>query len=76
VKVIGKTLNFDITNISINADNPVWAFVVFQTNRDNGQLKDNAVFGHKNVRNLSTEIDGTRYPEESWDLDWDNNNCG
>jgi len=42
---------------------------VFQTNRDNSQLKDNGVFDHKNVRNLWIKIDGKRYPEESWDLD-------
>jgi len=75
MKVTGKTLHFDITNISRNVDNPVWTFVVFQTNRDNSQPKDNDVFDHKNVLNLSMEIDGKRYPEESWDLDWDNNYC-
>jgi hypothetical protein len=32
------------------------------------------VFGHKIVRNLSIEIDGQPYPEQSWDLEWDNNN--
>lgn len=71
MKVTGKTLNFNITIISRIVDNPFWTFVVFQTNRDNSQLKDNGVFGHKHVWNLSMETDGQRYPKESWDLDWD-----
>jgi hypothetical protein len=29
---------------------------------------------HVNLRNLWLEIVGKRYPEESWDLDWDSNN--
>jgi len=49
MKVTGKTLNFNITIISRIVDNPFWTFVVFQTNRDNSQLKDNGVFGHKHV---------------------------
>jgi hypothetical protein len=72
--VIENTLNIDITSIYRNVYNVVWEFVVFQTNRFNNQLKDNSIFDHVNVRNLWMEIDGERYPEESWDLDSDNNN--
>jgi hypothetical protein len=72
-KVSGTTLNLDITNIYRNVTNPVWAFVVFQINRSNDQLKDNSIFDHVNVKMLRMEISGKCYPEESWDLDWENN---
>jgi len=65
MKVTEKTLNVDITSVFRNVDNPLWTVVVFQTNRDNSQLKDKGVFGHKIVRNLSMEIDGQPYPEQS-----------
>jgi len=72
MKVTGKSLTFDITNIYRNVLNPVWAFVVFQTNRFNNQQKDNSTFDHADVKNLWVELGGKRYPEESLDLDWDN----
>ena len=52
MKVTGKTLTFDITNIYRNVQNPIWAFVVFQKDRLNNQLKDNSTFDHANVKNL------------------------
>jgi len=36
-KITGKYLAFDITRIYRNVNNPVWAFIVFQTNRFNKQ---------------------------------------
>lgn len=69
--VSGKTLSLDITNIYRNVDNPVFAFVTFQVNRTNDQLKDNSSFDHVNVKNLHFEINGKRYPEEYLDLDFD-----
>ena len=74
MKVTGKSLTFDITNIYRNVQNPVWAFVVFQTNQLNNQEKDNSVFDHLDVRNLWLEVGGRRYPEESLNLDWDSDN--
>ena len=74
MNVTGKTLTFDITNIYRNVQNPIWAFVVFQTNKLGDQQKDNSTFDHANVKNLWIEVSGRRYPEESLDLDWDNNN--
>jgi hypothetical protein len=72
MKLTGKSLDFDITNIYKNVTNPLWAFVVFQTNRFNNQQKDNNTFDHVDVKNLWLEIGGKRYPEESLDLDWNN----
>jgi hypothetical protein len=60
MKVTGKTLNLDITNLYRDLTNPVWAFVVFQTNRLNSQLKDNSVFDHSTVKNIWMEISGKR----------------
>jgi len=73
MKVIGKTLHLDITNIYRNVTNPLWAFVVFQTSRSGNQQKDNSEFDHTDVKNLWMEVGGTRYPEEFWDLDFDEN---
>jgi len=74
MKVTGKSLTFDITNIYRNMQNPIWAFVVFQTNRLNNQQKDNSTFNHADVKNLWLEVSGRRYPEESLNLDWDSDN--
>jgi hypothetical protein len=65
MKVSGKSLALDITNIYRNVNNTVWAFVVFQTNRSNNQLKDNNTFVRTDVRNLCIEVGGERYPEEA-----------
>jgi hypothetical protein len=70
MKVTWKSLTFDITNIYTNVQNPIWAFVVFQSNRINNQLKDNSTFDHTNVKNLWIELSGRRYPEKSLDLNW------
>ena len=58
MKVTGKTLQLDITNIYRNATNPIWAFVVFQTNRLNSQLKDNSIFDRADFKNLWMEVGG------------------
>ena len=47
-----KSLAFDITNTYRNAQNPIWAFVVFHTNQSKDQQKDNNTFDHANVLNL------------------------
>jgi hypothetical protein len=72
MKVTGKTLNLDITNLYRHMTNPVWEFVAFQTNRLNNQLKDHSTFDHSSVKNIWSEISGKRYPRESWHLDFDN----
>jgi hypothetical protein len=74
MKVIVKSLTFDITNIYRNVQNPIWAFIVFLNNRLNNQQKDNSTFDHTNVKNLCIELSGRRYPEESLYLAWDTNN--
>ena len=48
----GQTLHINKTDIYRAVINPIWAFVVFQTNRLNDQLKNNSEFGHANVKNL------------------------
>ena len=74
MKVTRKSLTFDITNIYRNVQNPIWAFVVFQTNRLNNQQTDNSTFDHTDVRNLWLEVSGRWYPEESLNLEWDSDN--
>ena len=70
MKVTGKSLTADITNIYRSIQNHIWAFV-FQTNQLNNQQKDNKAFDHSDVKNLWIEVSGRRYPEETLDLDWD-----
>jgi hypothetical protein len=53
--------------------NTIWAFAVFQQNRSDNQQRNNNEFDHTDVKNLWLEVGGTRYPEESWDLDFDEN---
>lgn len=70
--VSGSTLSYDITNIFRNINKPLFGFVVFQTNRSKNQEKDTSIFEHCNVKNIWFEVNGKRYPDESLDLDWDN----
>jgi len=72
MKASRKTLDIDITNMYRNVTKPIWAFVL-QTNRSNKQLKDNSIFDHSNINNLWLEDGGKRYPEEFWNLDFENN---
>lgn len=71
MKVTGKSLTADITNIYRSIQNPIWAFVVFQKNRLNNQQKGNNTFDHSHIKNLWIEVSGRCYPEETLDLDWD-----
>jgi hypothetical protein len=73
LRVTGNSLNINITSAYKSVSNPVWAFVVFQTNRSNNQLKGNSIFYHTKVKNLWIEIAEKRYPDEFWDLNFDNN---
>jgi hypothetical protein len=71
--VSGTTLHTDITNmIKSTTTSPIWAFVVFQTNKSNNQLADNSKFHHVNVKNLWFDINGKHYPEDIWELDFNN----
>jgi hypothetical protein len=72
MKVTGKSLAFDITNIYRKVTNPNWSFIFFQKIRLNNQQRNNSMFDHSNVKNLWIELSGRRYPEESLDLDWTN----
>lgn len=70
--VKGKTLNFDITNVYRSVHNPLFAMVVFQTDKLNDQLEDTSEFDHMFVKNIHVEVNGKRYPEELTDLDFEN----
>jgi hypothetical protein len=76
VKVTGKTLTIDITNLYKSIINPIWAFVVFQTNRLNNQIKDNSRFDHSSVKDYWIELGKNRYPKELLDLNFDDNYYG
>jgi len=71
MKLTGKVLHLDTTNIYRNVIKSIWAFIVFQTKRSGNQQKNNNEFDHRDVKNLWMEIGWMRYPEESWDLDFD-----
>ena len=74
MNVSGQTLHLDITNAYRDTTtNPVWVFVVFQTNKLNNQLKDNNTYNHANVKNLWFETGGRHYPEELRELDFNHN---
>ena len=73
MKISGKSLSFDITNIYRNVQNPMWAFIVFQTNQSNDEQKDNNTYYHVNVRNLWSDLGGESYPEESLKFYWEDN---
>jgi len=45
---------------------------MFQNDRLNDQLKDNSQFDHSDVKNIWFEFGRRRYPEESWNLDFNN----
>ena len=64
---------FKSNSIYRNVSNPVWVFVIFQTNRSIYQLKDNSIFDHVNVLNLWMKIGRKLFREESWDLGLGNN---
>jgi len=72
VKVTGNTWNFDITNIYRNLNNPIWVFVVFQTERTNNQQGDNHLFDYI-IRKLWIEQGGKHYSEEFLNLNFMNN---
>jgi hypothetical protein len=72
-KISGKELFTDLTNVYKNIYDPVWIFVVFQTNRSNTQLKVIDVFDHKNVKNIWVDLNEKRYPKEDINMDWDKN---
>jgi hypothetical protein len=72
IKLTGNSLALGITNLYRNTNNPVWVFVVYQTNRFNNQQKDKNTFDYANVGNLWVETGGRRYSEESLDMDWGN----
>jgi hypothetical protein len=72
MNVSGSYLTINAANGYRSVENPIWAFIVFQTNKLKNQEKDNT-FDHANVRNFWIDLDGRRYPEESLDLDFNSN---
>ena len=69
----GKTFKKNIASTYRNIHNPLFAIVAFQTGGIENQLKRASVFNHCDVKNIWLEIDGQRYPQESLNLDWENN---
>ena len=76
MKVTGKTLAVDITNLYKNTIIPICGFIAFQTNRLSNQLKDNNIFDHLSAKNYWIELGKNRYPKELLDLDFDNDYYG
>jgi len=72
MNVSGTSLYKDITMLYKETTNPVWAFVVFQTTRSKNQQMYNGQFDYIIVKNLWFDIGGKRYPEDPWELDFDN----
>ena len=75
MNVSGTSLYTDITVLYKETTNPIWAFVVFQTTRSKNQQMDNSQFDYINVKNVWFDIGGKRYPEDPWELDFDNGRC-
>ncbi|KAE9522244.1 hypothetical protein AGLY_017353 [Aphis glycines] len=67
INISGKTIKLDLTTQYRSLNSPLFAGVVFQTNKLNTQEHD-----HCNVKNFRFEINGRRYPEETQDLDFKN----
>ncbi|KAE9532370.1 hypothetical protein AGLY_009993 [Aphis glycines] len=70
--ILGKTIKLDVTNLYQSNNNPLFAGVVFQTNKLNTQEHDPCEFDHCYVKKIRFVINGIRYPEESQDLDFKN----
>ena len=62
MNVSGSYLTINAANGYRNVENPIWAFIVFQTNKLKNQEKDNNTFVHANVRNFWIDHNGRRYP--------------
>ncbi|KAE9521915.1 hypothetical protein AGLY_017722 [Aphis glycines] len=70
--ISGKTIKLDVTNLYQSNNNPLFAGMVFQTNKLNTQEHDPCEFDHCYVKKFRFVINGIRYPEESQDLDFKN----
>lgn len=74
--ISGNIIQLNITDLYRNIDNPIWGFIVFQVSRNNNQEKDNSIFDHSDVKNIWLELGGKRYPEENYDIDFEEDNFG
>ncbi|KAE9522966.1 hypothetical protein AGLY_016597 [Aphis glycines] len=70
--ISGKNIKLGLTTQYRSLNSPLFAGVVFQTNKLNTQEHDPCEFDHCNVKNFRFEINGRRYPEETQDLDFKN----
>ncbi|KAE9524408.1 hypothetical protein AGLY_015129 [Aphis glycines] len=70
--ISGKTIKLVLTTQYRSSNNPLFAGVVFQTNKLSTQENDPCEFDHCNVKNFRFEINGRRYPKETQDLDFKN----
>ena len=69
---IAKSFKWNIgTN---NAPNfPRYIIVGFQTDLDNSQTKNTAIFNHVNVTSISVRINSSKYPDEDYNISFPNN---
>ncbi|KAE9542938.1 hypothetical protein AGLY_002849 [Aphis glycines] len=72
INISGKTIKLVLTTQYRSSNNPLFAGMVFQTNKLSTQEHDVCEFDHCNVKNFRFEINGRRYPEETQDLDFKN----
>ena len=67
---VPQTTNFGWRlGVKSSPDIPRFIIVGFQTNKNNSQTENPAIFDHLNVRNIYVTLNAKRYP----DIDYDNN---
>jgi hypothetical protein len=60
-------------NVTAGAEKPRYIILAFQTDKDNDQSKNPAIFNHCNIKNAYVQINSERYPEMDLQLDFENN---
>lgn len=68
-----KFLDWTLTSSS-GTRRPRYVILAFQTDRDNSQLSNNALFDHCNLKNAYIQLNNERYPEQNLQIDFSNNN--
>lgn len=62
--IFGSSFRFDITNAYRSVYDPRFVIVALQTNRSNDQKRDSARFDNCDIKNITVNINGERYPQE------------
>lgn len=60
-------------NVTAGAEKPRYIILAFQTDKDDDQTKNPAIFDHCNIKNAYVQINSERYPEMDLQLDFKNN---